>query len=57
MSAMRAEKVTFIGADKTSRLAARLDLPHGETRAFANGWDDGPTGWMASRLPARMFVR
>ena len=35
MSAMRAEKMTFTGADKTSRLAARLDLPHGEPRAFA----------------------
>lgn len=35
MSAMPAGKITFIGADKTSRLAARLDLPHGEPRAFA----------------------
>jgi uncharacterized OsmC-like protein/fermentation-respiration switch protein FrsA (DUF1100 family) len=35
MDGMRGEKITFIGADKTSRLAARLDLPHGEPRAFA----------------------
>jgi uncharacterized OsmC-like protein/fermentation-respiration switch protein FrsA (DUF1100 family) len=35
MSATRVEKVTFIGADKTSRLAARLDLPEGRPRAFA----------------------
>jgi putative redox protein len=35
MSATRVEKVTFVGADKTSRLAARLDLPDGRPRAFA----------------------
>ena len=35
MSGTRTEKITFIGADKTSRLAARLDLPEGEPRAFA----------------------
>jgi uncharacterized OsmC-like protein/fermentation-respiration switch protein FrsA (DUF1100 family) len=35
MSATRVEKITFIGADKTSRLAARLDLPEGRPRAFA----------------------
>jgi putative redox protein len=35
MDAMRGEKITFVGADKTSRLAARLDLPDGEPRAFA----------------------
>ena len=35
MSAMPAGKITFVGADKTSRLAARLDLPEGTARAFA----------------------
>jgi putative redox protein len=35
MAATRTEKITFIGADKTSRLAARLDLPDGQPRAFA----------------------
>src|SRR5512147_89243 len=35
MAGTRAEKITFIGADKTSRLAARLDLPDGQPRAFA----------------------
>ena len=29
MTAMSAEEITFIGADKTSRLSARLDLPNG----------------------------
>ena len=32
---MPAGKITFIGADKTSRLAARLDMPRGDPRAFA----------------------
>jgi putative redox protein len=32
---MGGEQIAFLGADKTSRLAARLDLPHGEPRAFA----------------------
>jgi putative redox protein len=35
MTRTRAEKITFIGADKTSRLAARLDLPDGQPRACA----------------------
>ena len=35
MRAMSAEEITFIGADKTSRLSARLDLPDGAPRAFA----------------------
>ena len=35
MSAMPAGKITFVGADKTSRLAAGLDLPEGTARAFA----------------------
>jgi len=29
----------------------------GETRQFPNGWDSGPTGWLATRAPARMFLR
>jgi putative redox protein len=32
---MSAEEITFIGADKSSRLSARLDLPDGAPRAFA----------------------
>jgi uncharacterized OsmC-like protein/alpha/beta superfamily hydrolase len=35
MTGMGSEGIAFLGADKTSRLAARLDLPHGEPRAFA----------------------
>jgi putative redox protein len=35
MAATRTEKITFIGAERTSRLAARLDLPDGPPRAFA----------------------
>lgn len=35
MSHLRTEKITFIGADKANRLAARLDLPEGRPRAFA----------------------
>jgi uncharacterized OsmC-like protein/fermentation-respiration switch protein FrsA (DUF1100 family) len=35
MTGTRSEKITFVGADKTSRLAARLDLPEGRPRAFA----------------------
>ena len=35
MGNVRSEKITFIGADGTSRLAARLDMPAGRARAFA----------------------
>ena len=35
MSATRFEKVTFLGADGRSQLAARLDLPAGPPRTFA----------------------
>jgi putative redox protein len=35
MSAAQTEKITFIGADGQSRLAARLDLPPGRPQAFA----------------------
>ena len=35
MSAARFEKVTFVGADGRSQLAARLDLPAGPPRSFA----------------------
>jgi putative redox protein len=31
----KTEKITFVGADGESRLAARLDLPTGEPRAYA----------------------
>jgi putative redox protein len=31
----KSEKITFVGADGESRLAARLDLPAGEPRAYA----------------------
>src|SRR5512144_3232968 len=32
---MNSERITFVGADRTSRLAARLDLPRDKPRAFA----------------------
>ena len=35
MTGTRAEKITFIGADGQSRLAARLDLPQDRPQAFA----------------------
>lgn len=35
MNGKRSEKVTFTGADGESRLAARLDLPEDEARAYA----------------------
>ena len=29
----------------------------GESRDFTNGWDNGPTGWMAHRAPGRVLVQ
>ena len=35
MTMQKTEKITFVGADGESRLAARLDLPRGTPRAYA----------------------